>query len=316
MMPEGAQSRMLLRRHNLNLLPILRELLRTRSVSRTAERVGLSQSAVSAALARLRETFDDELLVMVGRRMELTARGEGLVEQVERANVELEALLQPPDFDAGAETRRFVVASADYVSLLMAPRLAARLAVQAPKASVQFTDVPDNVVAEASRGRIDAVIIPEGASSRVSDALVETPLWRDEMVVIASKRRRAFQGELTREAYLACQHAMFQISPRYDPLLSVVGLKSLGLAQHNLVLVQQFSALPAIVESSGCLALVQRRLAERLQRNYAIDLFRPPFELPALLICAYWPRAMERDPAHAWFRDLLMQARPESPGLS
>ena len=87
--------RLLLRRHNLNLLPILRELLRTRSVSRTAEIVGLSQSAVSAALARLRETYNDDLLVMVGRRLELTEKGAQLIEPTERACLEVEGLLRP-----------------------------------------------------------------------------------------------------------------------------------------------------------------------------------------------------------------------------
>ncbi|MFI4975860.1 MAG: LysR family transcriptional regulator [Caulobacterales bacterium] len=306
---------MLLRRHNLNLLPILRELLRTRSVSRTAERVGLSQSAVSAALARLRETFDDELLIMVGRRLELTARGAMLIDQTERAYVELEALLRPPQFDPLQETRRFVVATADYVSLLMAPRLAGLLAEQAPQASVAFIDVPPGVVSEVVRGRVDIVIIPEGAAVELTDAFDSMSLFHDEMVVIASKRRRPFEGDLTREVYASCQHAMFQLSPRLDPSHGVVGLRELGIDQHNLVTVQQFSALPAIVESTGCLALVQRRLAERYQRNYAIDLFRPPFSLPALNICAFWGRSVERDPAHVWFRSLLLQARPENPGV-
>jgi DNA-binding transcriptional LysR family regulator len=305
---------MLLRRHNLNLLPILRELLRTRSVSRTAERVGLSQSAVSAALARLRETFGDELLVMVGRRLELTARGAALVEQTERANAELEALLQPVRFDPATLSRRFVVAGADYAALLVAPRLAALLAAEAPLASAHFTDTPDNVAAEALRGRVDALIVPEGPGEARA-MLKATPLWRDEMVVIAARERRPFAGPLTREAYLAARHAMFRMSPRNEATHALLGLKQLGVEQRDVVMVQQFATLPAVVEASGCLALIQRRLAERFAACHAIEIHAAPFDLPPLKICAYWPPAMERDPAHAWFRSLLLQARPADHGL-
>ncbi|MFI4934991.1 MAG: LysR family transcriptional regulator [Caulobacterales bacterium] len=303
---------MLLRRHNLNLLPILRELLRTRSVSRTAERVGLSQSAVSAALARLREIFDDDLLVVVGRHMELTPKGAALIEQTERAHAELETLFQPPAFDPAKETRRFVVASADYTTLLMAPRVATLMDEEAPLASVRFTDIQPGLVSEMLHGRVDAAIVPEGSEIDMPERnFARMALFQDETIVIASRRRRPFQGELTLEAYKGAQHAICQISPRADPRLATIGLRESGIEQHNLVLVQQFSALPAIVESTACLALLQRRLAERYQRHYAIDLFRPPFELPPLRICAFWALSAERDLAHRWFRELLLRARPE-----
>ncbi len=302
---------MLLRRHNLNLLPILRELLRTKSVSRTAERVGLSQSAVSASLGKLRAIFDDELLVLVGRRMELTPRGAALVEQTERAFGEMEALLQPPTFDPAKETRRFVIACADYISLLMAPRATALMFEEAPRASLAFIDVPPAVVPELLQGRIDAAIIPEGAGIAATEKIERTLLFEDETVVIASRRLRPFKGELTLKAYKAAQHVMFQISPRVDPKIAVVGLSEVGIEQHNLVLVQQFSALPAIVESTACLALVQRRLAERYRRQYAIELFRPPFPLSPLRICLFYTRATAKDPAQRWMRDLLARARPD-----
>ena len=151
---------MLLRRHNLNLLPILRELLRTRSVSRTAEIVGLSQSAVSAALARLRETYNDDLLVMVGRRLELTEKGAQLIEPTERACLEVEGLLRPSQFDPSTESRRFVVATADYVTFLLGPALTQMFAERAPNASVYFVDVPSDLQAQILRGAIDVVAVP------------------------------------------------------------------------------------------------------------------------------------------------------------
>lgn len=301
---------MLLRRYNLNLLPILRELLRTKSVRQTAESVGLGQPAVSAALARLREMFQDDLLVMVGRKLELTERAEQLIDQTERAYVEAEVLLKPRTFDPKAETRRFIIATADYVTVLLAPRLAGLLAEQAPNASVQFIDLAINVEAKLMRGAIDVAIMPDHTVEALSADAASMPLFEDKSVIIASRRNPPFKGKLTRKVYEQARHAMFQVSARSDVTYQSLVLRTNKITQHNVVLVQQFLALPAIVEQSDCLSLVQRRLAELFQRNYEIDLYPTPFEAPPLSIRAYWSRTVERDPAHVWFRKLLASANP------
>ena len=299
---------MLLRRHNLNLLPILRELLRTRSVSRTAETVGLSQSAVSAALARLRETFDDELLVMRGRRLELTEKGAQLVEQTERAYLEVEALLRPAQFEPALETKRFMVATADYVSFLLAPKLTTLLAERAPGASVHFIDIPPDVAHELLRGSIDAIVVPADTAEGLYDPGCSAELFDDEMVVISSRRRRSFEGPLTREIYENGRHAMFQMSPKIETTHQILGIRERGISQQSVVIVQQFLALPAIVEASDCLAVVQRRIAERFSEAYDIEILPSPFEMARLHITAYWSRSLHRDPSHQWFRNLLKEA--------
>ena len=301
---------MLLRRYNLNLLPILRELLRTRSVRQTAESVGLGQPAISAALARLREIFQDDLLVMVGRKLELTERAEQLIDQTERAYIEAEMLLKPRSFDPKAETRRFVVATADYVTVLLAPRIAGLLAEQAPNASIQFIDLATNVEAKLMRGAIDVAILPDHTVEALSADAASMPLFEDRSVVIASRRKPPFKGKLTRKVYEQARHAMFQVSARSSVTYQSLVLRANQIDQRNVVLVQQFLTLPAIVEQSDCLSLVQRRLAELFQRSYEIDLYPPPFEAPPLSIRAYWGRTVERDPAHVWFRSLLVASNP------
>lgn len=299
---------MLLRRHNLNLLPILRELLRTRSVGKTAQIVGLSQSAVSAALSRLRETYNDDLLVMVGRRLELTEKGAQLVEQTERACLEVENLLRPPEFDPSTERRRFVVATADYVTFLLAPKLAQLFAEQAPNASVYFVDVPTDLPSQIVRGTVDVVAIPDDTADGLGPDTPSALLFEDEMVVIASRRHRSFEGPLTREVYEAGRHARFKISPKNTATHQDVNLRQLGIEQHDSILVQQFLSLPGIVEGSSTLALVQRRLAERFQRTHDIEIFPAPFAVRPIQLTAYWGRAVARDPAHIWFRGLMLEA--------
>jgi DNA-binding transcriptional LysR family regulator len=301
---------MLLRQHNLNFIPILRELLRTQSVGRTAQIVGLSPSGVSAALARLRETFGDELLVTVGRTLRLTERGAALIEQTERVCGDLELLLQPEHFDPSKSNHVFIVATADYVAFLLAPKVAALLEREAPKACVRFIDIPPDYAGELSRGALDVIVASHGTAVQLSPWTASATLFEDQMVVIASTRYRAFKGRLTRAIYEQCSHVTFQMQAPTRSDYEAMMLSQLGIEQKNRVTVQQFLALPAIVQSSACLALVQRRLADAFARTYAIEILGPPFEIPPLTLTAHWRTVADRDPRSRWFRDLLRRSIP------
>lgn len=300
---------MLLRRHNLNLLPILRELLRTRSVSETSKIVGLSQPAVSAALAKLRETYNDSLLIMVGRKLELTEKGEELILQAERACLEVEALFSPAVFDPFTAQRRFVVGTADYVAYLLAPVVSEILEREAPLVSVQFVDVPPESRLDLARGRIDVVTIPSDTAGYLQDETKGTPLFVDNMVVIASRRHRKFT-ELTMEVYETSRHARFKLN--WDALGHLdYSFDAANIHTEDQIMVQQFALLPSIVERSGIIALIYRSLAEQFAKMHEIDIFSPPFEIPASTVTAYWWGSKEKDPAHAWFCDLLTRASAE-----
>ncbi len=296
---------MLLRRHNLNLLPILRELLRTRSVARTSETIGLSQSGVSAALARLREVYEDEILVMVGRRLELTERGQQLVEQTERACLEVETLLRPQTFDPAIETRRFVVCAADYITYLLAPGVVRRMQIEAPNAACHFIDYNPDMGGQLLRGGIDVLAIPESAAGSFRTDANGFHLFADDIVVIASKRHKPFSGKLTRKAYEAAPHAMFQLAQKDTSSHERRILRAAGIKQTDVVMVEHFLTLPAIVETTECLALVQRRLAERFIRSHDIEIHPAPFESPQVRIAGYSMPATQRDAAHRWFSGLL-----------
>ena len=301
---------MLLRQHNLNFIPILRELLRTQSVGRTAEIIGLSPSGISAALARLRETFEDELLVTVGRSLRLTERGAALIEQTERVCVDLELLLRPSRFDPATSTQTFIVASADYTTFLLAPKVTALLGREAPEACVRFIDLPVDYSNELSRGAVDVIIASRGPTQQLVPWTASTTLFEDEMVVIASTLHRSFEGKLTRQIFESCAHVTYQMPASTRVEYESVILSQLGIDQRNRVTVQQFLALPAIVQSSECIALLQRRLADALVKAYDIEILESPFEIPRLVLTAHWRRATDKDPASRWFRDLLRRSIP------
>lgn len=302
---------MLLRQHNLNFIPVLRELLRTQSVGETANTVGLSPSGVSATLARLRETFDDELLVPVGRRLKLTQKGQALIEQTERVCADMELLLRPSRFEARSADNTFVVATADYVSFLLAPRVADLLGREAPGVCVRFMDIPHDYREGLGRGDLDFVVVSRGPAEDLAPWTASTPFLTDDMVVIASRRHRGFKSILTRAAYERSPHVAFQMQARSRAAdHETLALSALGIKQKNRIAVQQFLALPAIVQGTDCLALVQRRLADAFQKSYEIDVFAPPFDMPPLVLTAHWRRVTDTDPASMWFRNLMRRALP------
>lgn len=296
---------MLLRRHNLNLLPILRELLRTRSVTRTAAAVGLGQSAVSSALARLRDEFRDELLVSVGRRMELTQRASELIEPVERACQEAELVFRAPVFDPEKETRTFVIAAADYVAYLLAPPLTRILSAEAPGATVQFVDYPADLEAALLAGTIDCTILPDDTAGGMTRRLQHRLLFEDELVVIASARQPPFEGPLTLEQFAGLPHAMFKLAPRDSISHEALLLAGAGIRPHVRTLVEQFLMLPAVIEGSSLIALLQRRLALAMARGHDITIHPMPLPQPRLALSLYWSGPRDNDPAHRWFRRAL-----------
>lgn len=296
---------MLLRRHNLNLLPVLRELLRTRSVTRTAAAVGLGQSAVSSALARLREEFGDELLVSVGRRMELTERARALIEPVERACQEAELVFRATAFDPESETRTFVIAAADYVAYLLAPPLSRIFAAEAPKATLQFIDYPPDLDAALLAGAIDGTILPEDTAGSMAQRFRHRRLFEDELVVIASARQPPFEGPLALEQFTGLSHAMFKLAPRDSTSHEALLLAGAGIRPHVRTLVEQFLMLPAVIEGSSLIALLQRRLALAMARGHDITIHPLPLPQPRLALSLYWSGPRDNDPAHRWFRRAL-----------
>jgi DNA-binding transcriptional LysR family regulator len=141
-----------LRRINLDLLPVLHELLRTRSVTRTARSFGMTQPAVSRALRQLRAAFEDELLISLGRDTRLTERAEALIGPLQRALCEIDLLLRPANpFDPAIERAHLVITTADYVSLLLAPILAEICTAEAPQTVFEFVNAPMRTAEDLAR---------------------------------------------------------------------------------------------------------------------------------------------------------------------
>lgn len=296
-----------LRRTNLDLLPTLHALLRTRSVTASARELGITQPAVSKALRQLRQAFDDELIVSRGREARLTERGQALMAPLAEVLSDLERLLEPPrPFDPSVERLHIVIKTADYVSVLLAPQLTKLCALEAPHTDLLFLEQAGTGADDLDH--VDFFIVPRTLGRTFGKRVEHMPLWRDEMTCIASGRDTRWGDVISPAEFRSAQQVVYQVGKRSASARA-------GLIQPTAVLevdpvceVPNFLVIGAVVEEAECLALVPRKLAQELARSRSLRILEIDYPDRRLDIDAFWtPRAGAKR-GHAWFRTLLARA--------
>ncbi len=300
---------MSLRAVNLNLLPLLQALLRERSISRAAQRLGLSQPAASKGLAQLREALHDPLLVRVGRSMALTPHACVLVEPVNDLCSGIESIWRAAVFDPRAAERNFVISSADYCPLLLVPVLAPLLAREAPGISLTFTDGASGAAMDDSRN-VDFRMAPRAVLEAYADAGDNLlSVFHDEFVaVVSASHRLAKMIAPTREAIDAEPHVVFSMRESQTSLRATASLLAGGTAVKTIAVVQHFSALPLLAISAEAVTIMPRRLITVFQRFLPLHILDEGAPRARVEMCLGWSRRFEADPAHRWFRELVMAA--------
>ena len=301
----GLASR--LRRVNLDLLPILHELLHTRSVTRTARSFGMTQPAVSRALRQLRAAFEDELLVSLGRNVHLTERAEALIVPLQRALGEIDLLLRPLNpFDPATEAAHIVITTADYVSLLLAPILAQICTAEAPLAVFEFVNAPMRTAEDLAR--VDFLIAPRAFGETFGKRVGSMPLWQDDIVCIAAAENTALPDRVTPEDYQQARHVGFQPNPRTPPSVYALLQPTSSFETGRFCTVPDFLVLGAIVERADCLALVPRKVAQELALSRALRMLEIAYSPTQIFIDAYWSLTANAKRGHVWFRNILARA--------
>ncbi|MFO1162133.1 MAG: LysR family transcriptional regulator [Reyranellaceae bacterium] len=295
---------------NLDLLPVLHELLRTRSVTRTARSFHMTQPAVSRALRQLRSAFDDELLVSPGRNARLTDRAASLAGPLARALTDLDHLMTPVGpFDPASEAVHLVINTADYVTQLLAPILAGICAREAPHVVLEFTWVGTRNVDDLAR--VDFMIGPRAFGERMGKRAGRLPLWRDEMVCIAAADNGAIGSRLTPAQFQAARYVAFRRDLNMPADIRVLLQPTAALETAPVCTVPNFLVLGTIVEKSDCIALVPRKVAEELARPSRLRIVEIAYPRKQLHIDAYWSLVAHAKRGHAWFRELLARAASE-----
>src|SRR5215469_1507588 len=307
---------------DLNLLRVFDALIEERSVTRAGERLGLSQSAISHALNRLRYVLNDELFVRMPEGMRPTARAAEIAPRLREGLLQLQLALGPTEFDPARTERRFTIACTEYAGTVLMPSVIARVRYLAPNAELRIR--PSNMgVAEALlAGRIDLAI---GSFRRVPEPFVQEPLFRETRVWVLSADNPAAQGELTLENLASLSHLIISATGEDESAVdgyvsdhglerlvtrSEVGLLQGALAARGLhrvirLMTPHFHGALAVVSRSDMAAPLPRRLAAAFADQYRLKLFDPPYASPPFDIMALWHRDHGTHRAVAWLRGVL-----------
>lgn len=295
---------------DLNLLVSLDALLTERSVTGAARRLGLSPSAMSRTLARLRAATGDPLLVQAGRALAPTPYAEALSGRVHVLARDAQAVLRPAAsrLDLASLYRTFVLRAGEgFVELFAAP-LAAAIADAAPHVRLRFAPKPDKDVQPLREGLIDLEIGVLGTSApEVRTQL----LFRDRYVGVARIGHPLLRGKgVTPERYAACRHIVAsRIGEFFEPVDDA--LNALGLKRTTPLVVPGYPDAMRIAARSDLVAVAPRSgLGNALAPDHAASLGLESFELPVrtpeIAISAIWHPRLDADPAHCWLREIIM----------
>ncbi|WP_321886168.1 LysR substrate-binding domain-containing protein [Burkholderia cenocepacia] len=311
-LPEQERAAMArLRNVNLNLLPMLQHLLRTRSVTRTAAALELTTPAVSQGLKQLRLMLDDELLVRIGRSVYLTDRAEQLASPLSRLFVELGGLLQPPaPFDPASERAQFKIVTVDFVCQLLAPPLVRICGEHAPGVAVHFDQA--EIHGAEDLAHIDVLIAPRESWITIGKQAASMELWRDDIVCIAGRKCPSPGQKITPDEYRSHRHVSFELpwasAQERSHLQPTYPFEAASACTSS-----SFLVLGAIVEQTDALSLVPRKLATLLAMRHDIRLIEFDHPGTGMIIDAYWNRAAADRRGHRWFRDILKAAAEQLP---
>ncbi|MFZ2997540.1 LysR family transcriptional regulator [Sphingobium sp.] len=293
-------------RLDLNLLVALDALLTERSVSLAADRLCLSQSATSSALGRLRDYFGDELLVVKGRAMILTARAEELIEPVRAVLEQIRTTVSvAPPFDPATADRVIRMMASDYSTEVLLAGVLVDLEKDAPHMRFEIQPMHDNPVEAIERGYIDLLLTIDYAISPDHPSQV---LFEDDYVVVGDSRNPALAGAMTRQLYFELGH----VSPRFGkarvPAFEDWFVRRQKQQRRVEIVAPTFLSLPGLVVGTKRVATMHRRMAEMVVRKFPLVIREIPFDIPPIRETVQWNITNNHDRALRWVVERMAAA--------
>jgi DNA-binding transcriptional LysR family regulator len=286
---------------DLNLLVIFDTMARHRSVIRTAEAVGLSQPATSAALARLRTVFGDPLFVRGGTEMQPTPRALALAPAIRRVveTISLE-VLQPAAFDPALAERSFTILTPDIGEISFIPGVLRHLRQAAPQVRLRTLSMPRKAAAEAlESGQAELAV---GFFPDLQKAgFFQQALFRTSYTCIACASRATTR--LSLKQFLAARHIVVRPEGREHAFDR--WLEDKGHRRQVTLELSHFMSLLAILPSSDLIATVPDDIAAAVARHIKVSRVELPFKPPVIEVQQYWHRRLQHDPANRWLRGVF-----------
>jgi len=288
---------------DLNLLAAFDILMEERSVSVAASKLNLSQPAMSAALSRLRMFFDDDILVMQGKRMYPTAFAEAMHPQVREALRGIDRMLMTgSQFDPATSKRTFRIIASDYIIAALIVPLVERLSREAPGVRLELASPSETAEAQVADGSADLLITPEFymRGDQPSELLFE-----ERHVVVGWSENPLMAKPLTEENLLGAGHVGVRIGVQRSPAFADRQMSLMNRNRRIEVETASFLTIPLLLCGTHRLALIQERLARRMQTVYSLAVAEMPFEVPKMREMLQYHRTRDFDEGLTWLKDLL-----------
>ena len=286
-------------RLDLNLLVALDVLLDEQSVTQAAERLCLSQSATSSALGRLREYFEDDLLVLKGRRMILTPRAEELIEPTRAVLDQIQKTIAiAPEFDPKSTDRRIRIMASDYVTMVLLGPAIQRINTLAPDMRFEIRNMSPSPSASLEKGHVDLLITLDFA---VSNEHPNEVLFRDDYVIVADKNNASLKGgNITFEDYLSLGHVTTRLGPTRVPAFDDWYMQRERQNRRIDVIASSFSVVPSLIIGTQRIATMHRRLAQVFAKSHDLLITEVPFDIPHIRELVQWDVSNNGDEGLRW----------------
>ena len=289
---------------DLKLLAVFDEVYKTRSVSTAGENLGIAQSSVSIALARLRRHFGDPLFVRTAQGMQPTPHAASLVEPVRQALELLRGIThQQAVFDPATARRTFRICMTDITHLALLPPLINRLRTVAHGINVEITHISGQTPKLLESGEADLAV---GFMPELEAGFYQQRLFEQDFACLVRDNHPRVRSRLTAGMFGRENHVVVTASGTGQNLIEEE-LMRLGVQRNVALRLPNFLGLGALIASTDLLVTVPSRVAQALAAIADVKILRPPFVLPTLTVKQHWHERYNQDPANEWLRTLIAE---------
>ena len=289
---------------DVKLLGIIVDLYRTRSVSHTAENLGLNQPTVSMSLARLRRYFNDPLFVHTHQGMQPTAHASHIITGLTEAHELIRTAIAYHDiFVPATAVRTFRIAATDVGQAVILPTLMNRLRAEAPSAIVEYTNFSEHSHAQLASGDLDVAL---GFIPPLDGGFHRQKLFTERFACVVRQGHPRITRRLTLEDFKRESHLIVTTSATGHSFLEKT-LESLNIRRKVGLRVPNFIGVSTLITSTDLLVMVPERFARVMAELVPVQIFSPPMKVRSFDVMQYWHARSDKEPANRWLRSLLVE---------
>jgi LysR family nod box-dependent transcriptional activator len=301
---------------DLNLLVALNALMTERKLTAAARSINLSQPAMSAAIARLRAYFNDELFVMQQRRLVPTPRAEALAPAVREALLQIQLSVIAWDPLVPAESnRRFRIVLSDFMTLVFFEKVIKRVAREAPGVSFELLHINDDPDERLRSGDLDFLIFPD---QFMSAAHPSAKLFEEKLVCVGCPNNQQLRGKLSLERFMSLGHVAAMFGRTLKPSIEQWLLLEHGFKRRIEIAVPGFNSIPMLLQGTNRIATLPLLLVKHFEPTIPLQIVEHPLPPLSFTEAVQWPLLHNSDPGSIWMREIMFQeaSRMEAPAES